>query len=162
MTKEDYAAKIPDVAERENAARLFEAMCAAEEAAHQARYAGPAMSPETEAALRELRKTYNAKRDEIHSWFEAEQKRIAPEQQCPHEAAAEAAAAAYDAAPGEPIVDDGDEKALRCALSGVPIYETDTTVEIGGKVILASLLLSDEQIEALTADDEEEVFEDAA
>ena len=158
MTKEDYAAKIPDAAERENAARLFEAMCAAEDAAAAMRWNRP---PEVEAALRELRNTYNAKLDELREWFIAEEGRLVPDQTHPLEAAAAAASDAYDAAPGGAILNDVDGVAVRCALSGVPIYDTDQTVDINSKLVLASLVLSPEQIAELTAEDEDELEEAA-
>lgn len=162
MIKEDYAARVPDRAEREEAARLFDAMCAAENAVHDVgRRNRPPFAPEVEAALRDLRRIYAEKSTELRQWFDTEEARIVPDEQSPLDAAAEAACAAYEAAAGDAVLSDVDDIVIRCALSGVPLYDTDHTVEINSKLVLASLVLSPEQIELLTADDEDEL-EDAA
>lgn len=150
-TREEYAAMIPDLAERENGARLLEAMLAAERAADE--YVEQ-LSPAQEAAREELFGVYRAKSRDLHAWYDAEMRKLA-DGAVPLRSAADEAERAYNEAPGGAIEED-DGKALRCALSGAPIYEDDETVDLGGRAILACVLLSQEQIAALTADDETE------
>lgn len=154
MTKEDYAARVPNRAEREHAAQMFEAWQAAELAA----WGEPpaAYTADQEAALRPLEAEYQRKRDELYEWYRAEFDRIAPKAVGAKRAAANAAQDAYEQVPGDAITEADDETALRCALSGVPIYDTDVTMDIGGRTVLACVLLDPDQIADLTADDEEE------
>ena len=161
MTKEDYAAKVPNRDERENAARLFDAWHVAETAA----WGEPAgiYTAEQEAALGQLNAEYERRRNELYEWHQAERGRIELNDVGPLRAAADAAHNAYQEAPGDAVTETEGEVALRCALSGVPIYDTDVTMEVGGKTILACVLLDPDQIADLTAeDDEDEVVEEAA
>ncbi len=161
MTKEDYLARVPDIDERENAARLFEAMKAAE--VEYRNTPEPGLTDEQNAELNALIEEYSKRRQAVYDWYDAERARVWGSTQNAHlEQAQEAATTAYENAPGDPIAEGDDESiALRCALSGAPIYETDATVEIGGKAILACVLLTPEQIEALTAGDDDEIEEAA-
>lgn len=151
MTKDDYRARVPNIDERENAARLYEAMKAAEQA-----LADADRPPELTLAINELVAERDRKRLELNDWYNAEFAKIrGPGTIGDLERADAEAARAYVDAPGDPIMENDDDEsvAARCALSGAPIYETDETVEIGGKLILTCVLLTPEQIEALTSDD---------
>ncbi len=162
MTKDDYLARVPDLQERENAARLFEAMKAAEKALAEA--TEPPETPAQTEAIAVLLGERSKKRREVEDWFDVEFAKIrGPDPLDDLERADREAAAAYSEAPGDAIEEDSDGAALRCALSGAPIYETDETVDLGGKPILACVLLTPEQIEALTAeDDSDDEIEEAA
>ena len=170
MTKEDYAARVPDLAERENAAALFEAAAAAEDAYERHRQESFGVEPPEEqvVAMRELRDEYERRRTDLAMWFEGERQRIVGVTELDRlEKAADAARQDYENAPGDAVVEDDDgERAVRCALSGAPIFESDETVEIFGRHVLACVLLTPEQMAALAAekhddeDDEIDSFED--
>lgn len=168
MTKTDYLARVPDVADREESARLYEAMRAAE---HESRRAKDAqwqaeVSGVAQEELAALRQAYETKRDELSAWLDGERARILGTGTTHEvEAAEDAAISAYEDAPGGSIMEGDDGLPLRCALSGAPLWESDQIVEFGGQSILACVLLSPEQIEALGggADDEDDdEIEDAA
>lgn len=160
MMREDYAARVPDLAERENAAALFEAAAAADEAYERHRRAswGVEKPQEQVVAMRELRDEYERRRTDLAMWFEGERQRIVGVTELDRlEEAANAAHQAYQEATGGAMLEDDDGgRAVRCALSGVPLYEQDEIIEIGGKQILATVLLTPEQISALTAEDHED------
>ncbi len=154
-TREEYAAMVPDLAERENAARLFEAMKAAERALDEAE--DPPETEQQRQALDALGEEHHKRRREINDWYDAEFAKIkGPSQLSDLKRMEQEATDAYNNAPGDAISEDLNDSPIRCALSGAPIYDTDETIDLGGKTILACLLLSQEQIAALTKDDEDE------
>ncbi len=154
----EYESRVADLAERENAVKLYEAMVKANDALWEAQRAHrtTAETPEQVEAVSALWKQYDTKRHDLTAWYDAELAKINGPNPCVDlEKAAEAAAAAYNDAPGYALDSYGDE-VERCALSNAPLYEGDEVLEIGDKKILACVLLSDDQITTLTAEEEEE------
>lgn len=161
MDTNDWAAKVSDIEERENGARLFTAFQAADDALREARYNGfneETLRPELQSALDAIHTEARRRYHEVELWQETERTKILGSSNplASLEAAADAASTAYNDAPGDAIAEGDDGDVLRCALSGVPLYESDITIEIGGKTVLASLFVPPSVIESLSADDEDE------
>ena len=160
MTREDYAAKVTDMAEREENARLFLAMRETEDALEKAQ-----LVEDDPPGLTEVYMAYRQKVREAELWYDAERAKLL--QDSPSSAlnaAAVAALAAYNDAPGGAIEESGEGGVLRCALSGAPLCSNDETIDIGGHEVLMSLFVPADVIEALRGSDEpeDEEIEEAA
>ncbi len=164
MMKDDYAAKVTDLAEREEAARLFEAFAKAS-TAYDATFNDDSLTEEQNAQLDaeydkfraarlKLEAEYDAAVTTIRSSFggNADVARLKAEK--------ESTERAYHEHPSSAVLTEDDEAVTRCALSGAPLYEDDDVIEYGDHRILAHLVIPDHLIEV---EDEADVeIEDAA
>ena len=156
----DYSDRVPDIAEREEAARLLVAFCEAEErSANTAfgEYDAPtseklaAVHAEFSSAVAAATNVRDAAIDEILKDDGAASLHMAAKK------AAADALARYNEHPIE-LEEDDYCQPLLCALSGIPITTSDRTVTIDatGKTVLAAVLgLPDE----LFDDDDDDAFE---
>ena len=128
----DWSTIIPDLAERQEAARLYRAMVAAENEADERMPSELDATPEQAAALRAVRSEFAAKSIEIDAWNASQTRRILC-QDDPEIAAmnaqAEAAHRAYSDHPGDAILTDDNGEPRVCGASGAPLYESDEVVE---------------------------------
>ena len=151
----DYASRVPDLAERQEALRLYQEAERTQAEADKVRANSPDGPTETEAWLA-FDKEYRRRQQELTDWSEAERRRIEGPQ--PWDAAqeiADKANAAYNDHPTPALLDDSDGP-IFCALSGAPLYDNDVTIEIGDKTVLASLFVPPDVLAALAIDDGEE------
>lgn len=151
----DYASRVHDLAERQEALRLYQEAERTQAEADKVRANSLAAPTEAEAWVA-FDKEYRRRQQELTDWSEAERRRIEGPQ--PWDAAQEAAdkaEAAYNAHPTPPLLDDSDGPIV-CALSGAPLYDNDITIEIGGKTVLASLFVPPDVLASLAAYDGEE------
>lgn len=167
MTREEWAAMVPDIDERELSARLFTALSEAEAAVEEAEKAvddaASGVFADIEAAYRaevyEARLRRDKKISEVKDFAPAKVAALA---------AWDVAETAYYDHPGRSILTDDTEQPMRCMLSGVPLYEDDVTFPVGGRHILAALFLSPEDVAALAeeiaaeGDEDDETSEGAA
>lgn len=162
MTKDEYRARIADIAEREEGARLYLAMKVADEAFDQAYQNDRFESPEVSAGIDELNCERRRRQQELDVWYDAEYTRIAgPDPMANARNAADAALTAYHDAPGSAIAEDDDGGVMRCALSGVPLYDDDDTITIGEATVLAALFVPGDVIAELRDDGEDDIEESA-
>lgn len=151
----DYASRVHDLAERQEALRLYQEVARTEAEVGQIRANSP--SPQTiDEAWLQFDKEYRRRQHELTEWSEAERRRIEGPQ--PWHAAqeiADRAEAAYHAHPTPALLDDNDGPIV-CALSGAPLYDNDVTIEVGGKTVLAALFVPQDVLASLAAEDDEE------
>lgn len=151
----DYAGLVHDLAERQEALRLYQEAERTEAEVNKIRatHSGREVSNE---ALVAHEQEYRRRMTELTEWSAAEVRRIEGPQ--PWDAAEEAhdkANAAYNEHPTPPLLDDNDGPIV-CALSGAPLYDNDVTIEVGGKTVLAALFVPQDVLASLAAEDDEE------
>lgn len=149
----DYASRIPDREDRENAARLYEALAAAEEALDEA-YISVGQSAEHAKAREDLAAAYEAKKKELSDWYFAESRKLEGSF-ADLQSTVDAARAAYEGSPGY-AVDAVFGKVSRCAVSNVPLWEGDNLIEINGKSVLMELFVPADVVAMLEADDDDD------
>lgn len=160
IDKAAWAAKVTDMAEREEAVRLFEAVEAAQEALKEASYdyrlqimnAGEAVKNQ----IKEINRDYRARIFELDAWkSNAIAQALGRPSLAELEAAETAAQAAYEEVPGEILESDVSGRAARCALSGAPLYYDDPTIEIGDHLVLRCLAIPADIAAELEGDSED-------
>ena len=154
VTHEDYAARVPDRDVREEAARLWGNLVTASEARADAE--GVDMSDDVRTELAAADAAYQeavAAAQRIHS--ETCNRLMGPAI-ATAQAAEDAAQAAYDQHEGLSVLVDDDDEVIRCALSGVPLYNDDQVLETpdGNFKVLASLVLPDFVLAQIREEDE--------
>lgn len=141
--------EIPDVAKRLEAERLRNAWGRAEElhgelSCHPALLTASRICKVAEAAFRQAEAAWAAASEEYSTEYWAKIMDAKPEVIAADTARVDARNAYRDL--GANLAEDGarDDRIARCALSGVPLFETDDVVEIGntGNMVLRCLLQS--------------------
>lgn len=150
----DYASRVHDLAERQEALRLYQEAERTEAEANKIRANSP--SPQPAEVWLEFNKEYHRRQQELTDWCEAERRKIeGPQLWHAAQEIADKANAAYNAHPTPPLLDDNDGPIV-CALSGAPLYDNDVTIEVGGKTVLAALFVPQDVLASLAAEDDEE------
>lgn len=160
----DYESRFPDIEQRREAERLYDAWHKAYNEWRDADNSLAVEHPSVEQKLREASEQREAAIEALEAEYQLVIRAIVAE--FPEGAAVQALEAASDAACaayenfGMALVDAEDDRALHCAVSGIPITEDDETMEFGELTILARAVLDDETLDGLRDPDEE--IEEAA
>ena len=141
----DWSAVIPDLAEREEAVRLYVAMVSANEAASASTPDESDASDDQRAQITAIEDEYDRKQQELEAWFDGARKRVLASGNADLALLNDYALVArqkYADPPTPALALDDDENPVRCAKSGAPIYEDDEFVEDGetGEIWLRAAL----------------------
>lgn len=145
MTKDEYAAKVSDLAEREEAAKLFEAFAAAA-TAYEAAFNDDSLTPEQNAQLDAEYDKFRSSRMKLEAEYDAAVTALRASFGSNADVARlkadkESTERAYHDHPSSAVMTEDDETVVRCALSGAPLYDDDDVVEYGDHRILAHLVI---------------------
>lgn len=152
-TQEAYAAQVPDMAVRLEAARLWETLVKASEARAEVDSSG--VPEELVSQLDDAEAVYSeACRQALIARNEAIDRLMGPINRAVVEAE-DAAQDAYDQHEGGAVLTDDDDEVIRCALSGAPLYEDDVVLETpyGNFKILASVVLPEDVLSQISDED---------
>lgn len=147
MNRNDYVARVGDIAKRQEAERLFLAAQDAETAAEDAESAGSdEIAQRYDGLFRDARDAFEKRRQELVEERDKELIALAPTNVSDLRAAADAAQKAWADYPGVGLLtsedDDGCDVVVRCAVSGLLIFEDDPVLEDEetGEIVLKACL----------------------
>jgi len=158
----EWVDRITDLDERQATLALYEAKVAAGEALAEAMEHAPQI-PGLDAKIEALQAEYDRRRNEVARWYDEQRIKLGIEPSwLTQEKLLDLAVEAYEQA--NPLLVDEDGDVIMCAVSDVPLFEDDITIEIGDGLVLASLFVPQEVFDALLPgpDEDDTPYEEAA